>query len=175
MNIKELRNAAKEADVDVSKAPSFEEFKPKVGEDYVVRSESARAIKAKTGTPGVSVMLRVVDGPDGINRTIWANVYLAEGLHPNIVARSLHYLELFGIDLDSLEEVDFAGIQPGPKNGVDLVFEQSLVGLEPGYRKDKNDATKEWPNHHYVAVAGGGGARVVTEEAVEDDDLTWDD
>lgn len=172
MNLKDLIETAKGADVDVTKAPSFEDFKPKVGESYVVRVENVKGISSKAGNPGLNILLRIVDGPDGVNRTIFESLYFTEAAGPNILARNLHYAQLFGVNLDDLASFDFPA-DPGAKNGVDFPFQSAVVGLEPGYRKDKNDPTKEWSNHHYVEVTAASALNVV--EEADDDDLSWDD
>lgn len=172
MNLKDLINTAKDADVDVTKAPSFEDFKPKVGEKYTVKVEGVKGVTSKAGNPGLSFLLRIVDGPDGINRTIFENVYFAEGVHPNIIARNLHYAQLLGVNADDLASFEFPS-ESGGANGIDFPFSEALAGLEPGYRKDKNDPNKEWSNHHYVAAEAPGVGSVTVE--VEDDDLSWDD
>ena len=172
MNLKDLINSAKDADVDVTKAPSFEEFKPKVGENYLVKVENVKGIVSKAGNPGLNFLLRIVDGPDGINQTIFESVYFTESMGPNLLARNLHYASLLGVDVDDIGTFDFPA-EPGAKNGEDFPFTDTVAGLEPGYRKDKQDPTKEWSNHHYVAAASGPTTTVTSDDG--DDDLGWDD
>lgn len=173
MNLNDLINSAKDADVDVTKAPSFEDFKPRKGEEYKVKVEGVKAVISQNRNPGLSFLLRVVDGPDGINRTIFENIYFVDTVHPNIIARNLHYAQLLGVSTDDLASFEFPN-EPGGRNGVEFPFTEVVVGLEPGYRKDKQDPSKEWSNHHYVALEGAsvGGTVTVTED---DDDLSWDD
>lgn len=169
MNLKDLINKAKDADVDVTKAPSFEDFKPQKGEDYVVTVENVKGVTSKAGNPGLSFLLRIIDGPDGINRTIFENIYFAD-VHENIIARNLHYTQTLGVSLDDLEAFEFP-VEPGGKNGIDFPFEKVTAGFTAGYRKGK-DGT-EWPDNHYKAADAVGPTVVVSD--TDDDELSWDD
>ena len=163
MNIADLRKKAGEAGIDPTVAGGSK-FEPTKGETYTVTVDTAGYITSKGGFPSVNFGLTVIDGPDGINRTMFQTFTLSPNMHENTLARAIHYIEVLGVDMDVLETMEPS-----------LDFKQpNLVPLSPGqtasfvakYREDK--AKKVWADHHFTQVEG---AEVIVEE---DDDVDAD-
>lgn len=163
MNIADLRKKAGEAGIDPTVAGGSK-FEPTEGETYTVTVDSAGFITSKGGHPAVNFGLTVIDGPDGINRTMYQTFTLSPAMHENTLARAIFYIETLGVDMDVLETMEPA-----------IDFKKpNLIPLTPGqtaqfvakYREDK--AKKVWPDHHFTPVEG---ATIVEDD--DDVDADW--
>ncbi len=160
MNLKDLYQAAKDEDVDVDSAPSSR-TELTDGEQYTVTPELCRAKgQNEKGTTTFSVMFRVLDGPDNVNRVYWDNFYISpKETAKAFNARAFHYLATVGLPIEVLttsEEEDFlTAAAAGTK-----------VKVTAGY--DEKGDTK-FNRHHYEAL---GVASVIVED--DDDDVNFD-
>lgn len=161
-SIADLRNKAKDAGIDPAVAGGSK-FEPTEGETYTVSVDSAGFITSKGGFPAVNFGLTVIDGPDGINRTMYQTFTLSPNMHENTLARAIYYIESLGVDMDVLETMEPSSDFQKP----------NLIPLSPGhtatfeakYREDKSK--KVWPDHHWSPAAAA--AVIVEEDEVDAD------
>ncbi len=173
MNLDDLRKQAEEADIDPTEAPSNSQWSPQDGETYTVRPIEVKRVLSSKNNDGVSLRVEVVDGPDGINRSIFLNYHFTAAMHANNIKRNLHYLDILGVEMDAYDHVKPEG--QGWKSGAVLPFDDmTVVQLNAAYRANKDKPESPWPNHHLVEVASGPSNTVVVPEDDGDEDPDWD-
>lgn len=160
MNLNDLYEAAKSEDVDVTAAPS-NRTELTDGETYVVVPELVRAKgKNEKGTTTFSVMFRVLDGPDNVNRVYWDNFYISpKETAKAFNARVFHYLSVVGLPIEVLsaseEEAVLTAAAAGTKVTVTAAYD--VVG------------DKTFNRFHYEPLASA----TVTVDDEEESDFTY--
>lgn len=163
MDLNDLAKAAKEEGIDVTASPSS---RTELTEDetYIVQPELARDKgENEKGTRTFSVMFRVLDGPDNVNRVYWDNFYISpKDTAKGFNARAFHYLETVGLPVDVLSAAN------GDEGILTAAASQVKVNVTAGY-DEKGDM--KFNRHHYEALAT---ATVTVTEEEGDADVDFD-
>lgn len=164
MDLNDLYNAAKDEGVDVTQAPS-NRTELTDGETYVVEPELVRDKgQNEKGTRTFSVMFRVLDGPDNVNRVYWDNFYISpKETAKAFNARAFHYLETLGLPVDVLASAN------GAESILTAAASGTKVNVTAGY--DAKGDTK-FNRHHYEALAKK--TVLIGDEEVDADEVDFD-
>tara|TARA_R100000329_G_scaffold124725_1_gene103242 strand:- start:116 stop:454 length:339 start_codon:yes stop_codon:yes gene_type:complete len=112
-------------------------------------------------------MFRVVDGADE-GKTFWDNWNLTNQ-YPKIDAKTFHYLDLIGLNIDILDQDDLSDEQLSEI----VVQHRAVVKVKAKYKQDKNDPAKLWPDHIYEASESGNKVVSSADAPVVEDDFDF--